>query len=230
MELSDFSRVLTHLRKEKGISQKKAAEALGVSQSLLSHYEKGIRECGLLFLVRAADFYGVTVDYLLGRSYEKNGTTIPVEDIPDENSSGRGNSGVRSMLPTLNKKLICNSVSVIMDTLAKINNKTLTNEVSTFLSVSVYKMFRMLYNANSDNPQTFFGCDDKNYIFMSDSALSSAQSHIYKELKNLETKDSEKINTIQLDEDSIKRDFPLFSSSVFNLLQNSETKIGARKK
>ena len=70
MAISDFPRVLTHLRKEAGISQKKAAESLGISQALLSHYEKGIRECGLIFLVRAADFYGVSVDYLLTENDE----------------------------------------------------------------------------------------------------------------------------------------------------------------
>ena len=68
---ADFSRILTLLRKEKGISQKTAAQQLGVSQALLSHYEKGIRECGLDFLVRCADFYGVSCDYLLGRSQER---------------------------------------------------------------------------------------------------------------------------------------------------------------
>lgn len=58
---SDFPRILTLLRKEQGISQKKAAADLGISQALLSHYEKGIRECGLDFIVRTADYYGVSV-------------------------------------------------------------------------------------------------------------------------------------------------------------------------
>lgn len=62
---SDFPRILTLLRKEQGISQKKAAADLGISQALLSHYEKGIRECGLDFIVRTADYYGVSCDYLL---------------------------------------------------------------------------------------------------------------------------------------------------------------------
>ena len=79
---SDFPRVLSLLRKEKGISQKEAANQLGVSQALLSHYEKGIRECGLDFLIRAADFYGVSADYLLGRSADPDGMTLTVEDIP----------------------------------------------------------------------------------------------------------------------------------------------------
>ena len=69
---SHFPRIITLLRKERGLSQKKAAEALHISQALLSHYEKGIRECGLDFVVRAADFYGVSCDYLLGRTKEKD--------------------------------------------------------------------------------------------------------------------------------------------------------------
>lgn len=61
-----FSARLTELRRERGISQKEAAEKLGVSQALLSHYEKGIRECGLDFLCKAAAYYDVSCDYLLG--------------------------------------------------------------------------------------------------------------------------------------------------------------------
>ena len=71
---TDFPRILTLLRKERHISQKEAAEALGVAQALLSHYEKGKRECGLDFLVKAADYYNVSTDYLLGRSAMSTGT------------------------------------------------------------------------------------------------------------------------------------------------------------
>ncbi len=61
-----FSARLTELRRERGLSQKEAAEKLGVSQALLSHYEKGIRECGLDFICKAAACYDVSCDYLLG--------------------------------------------------------------------------------------------------------------------------------------------------------------------
>lgn len=64
----DISARLTSLRKERNLSQKEAAGALGVSQALLSHYEKGIRECRLEFLARASEYYDVTADYLLGLS------------------------------------------------------------------------------------------------------------------------------------------------------------------
>ena len=49
------------------MSQKDAAKMLGVSQSLLSHYEKGIRECSLDFVCRASNFFDVSCDYLLGQ-------------------------------------------------------------------------------------------------------------------------------------------------------------------
>ena len=57
-----YTSIITLLRKEKGVTQKQAAEDLGVSQALLSHSEKGIRECGLEFVVRVADYYGVSCE------------------------------------------------------------------------------------------------------------------------------------------------------------------------
>lgn len=70
---SKFASILSQLRKERNISQKKAAGDLHISQALLSHYEKGIRECGLDFVIRCADYYAVTTDYLLGISESRNG-------------------------------------------------------------------------------------------------------------------------------------------------------------
>ena len=83
---ANFALRLSDLRKEKNLSQKEAASCLGVSQALLSHYEKGIRECGLDFLKRACDYYDVTSDYLLGLTDSRNGlndiydmTVIPTD-------------------------------------------------------------------------------------------------------------------------------------------------------
>ena len=77
----EFNRIITLLRKERGITQKQAAQDLGISQAQLSHYEKGIRECGLAFVVQVADYYDVSCDYLLGRSAERSGQTISVEEL-----------------------------------------------------------------------------------------------------------------------------------------------------
>ncbi len=70
-----FSERLASLRKERGLTQKEAAEHLGVSAALLSHYEKGIRECGLAFLCKAASFYDVSCDYILGVSDSRHAMT-----------------------------------------------------------------------------------------------------------------------------------------------------------
>ena len=111
----EFNRIITLLRKERGITQKQAAQDLGISQAQLSHYEKGIRECGLAFVVQVADYYGVSCDYLLGRSADRNGQTIQVADLPDTESSTAGSIYRGSVLPTMYKKLIENSLDILYD-------------------------------------------------------------------------------------------------------------------
>jgi transcriptional regulator with XRE-family HTH domain len=56
------------LRRAMGQSQSQAAAKLGVSQALLSHYENGSREPKLEFIVKLCDYYGVSADYLIGRT------------------------------------------------------------------------------------------------------------------------------------------------------------------
>ena len=74
-----FPQTLSALRREKGISQRQAAAELNISQALLSHYENGAREPGLGFVCRACDYYGVSADYILGRSDEHNAASAAVE-------------------------------------------------------------------------------------------------------------------------------------------------------
>ena len=63
-----FHEILAGLRYRSGKRQRQVAADLGISQALLSHYGNGTREPGLDFLTRACDYYGVTADYLLGRT------------------------------------------------------------------------------------------------------------------------------------------------------------------
>ena len=67
-----FPETLSALRRDKNISQRKAAADLNISQALLSHYENGAREPGLGFVCRACDYYGVSADYLLCRTDRSN--------------------------------------------------------------------------------------------------------------------------------------------------------------
>ncbi len=56
---------LKELRKSKDISQVKLAMELHTTQNTISRYETGEREPGIAELIQLADFFGVSVDYLL---------------------------------------------------------------------------------------------------------------------------------------------------------------------
>ena len=75
---SDFAGILSSLRREKGLSQRHAAAELGISQALLSHYENNAREPKLEFVIKACDYYGVSADYILGRSKDRTTQTLPL--------------------------------------------------------------------------------------------------------------------------------------------------------
>lgn len=155
MVQTEFPRILTLLRKEKGMSQKFAAKELGISQALLSHYEKGIRECGLAFVLRAAEFYDVSCDYLLGKSPERHGQIMPVQQ-DEENSESEKAKNPKAFLAIYQKKLISSSLNILYDLLIKSENKGLTQEVSSFLSLSVYRMFRTVFRCNKNNKEEMF--------------------------------------------------------------------------
>ena len=59
---------LRELRKAKGISQLKLALDLNTNQNTISRYETGEREPGLVELIKIADYFNVSVDYLLERT------------------------------------------------------------------------------------------------------------------------------------------------------------------
>ena len=160
---SDFSRSLSLLRQERGLSQRQVAKELGISQALLSHYENGIREPGLAFVVKACDFYNVSADFLLGRTLSRDGTTILDADTLYDASTERDNVLRGSVLATLSKKLLVNSVGVLFDLLSKLNDKRAIKAAANYLSVAVYNLYRDLYRASPDYNDDFFPEPDWQY-------------------------------------------------------------------
>jgi len=59
---------LKDLREDKDLVQKQVAAILGIDQRVYSNYETGKREIPTRFICTLADFYGVSTDYLLGRT------------------------------------------------------------------------------------------------------------------------------------------------------------------
>ena len=209
----EFNRIITLLRKERGITQKQAAQDLGISQAQLSHYEKGIRECGLAFVVQVADYYDVSCDYLLGRSAERSGQTITVEELPEGNSATGGSVYRGSVLPTMYKKLIENSLDILYDKLQESRDKQLVVGVSSYLMLAVYKMFRLLYEASPKN------------------AMSMAEGDLAAALTGEDgTRDSLEPATLALSTDQLARDYPRHATSLFNLVKNAEEAMRGLKK
>lgn len=59
---------LRELRKSKGISQLKLAMDLSMSQNSISRYETGSHEADYATLIKIADYFNVSIDYLLERT------------------------------------------------------------------------------------------------------------------------------------------------------------------
>jgi transcriptional regulator with XRE-family HTH domain len=59
---------LKELRIEKGLSQQQLAEQFGVSQQTVWKYETGVNEPDIKMLNQYADYFGVSIDYLVERT------------------------------------------------------------------------------------------------------------------------------------------------------------------
>lgn len=58
---------IRNLREDRDLKQKDLAALLNVSQNTYSQYETGVIEITASTLIKLADFYGVSVDFLLDR-------------------------------------------------------------------------------------------------------------------------------------------------------------------
>ena len=65
--MNKFSEQLSSLRTELNLSRLQLAEKLNVSVRLISYWENGQRECDFDMLIKIADLFSVSIDYLLGR-------------------------------------------------------------------------------------------------------------------------------------------------------------------
>ena len=69
--MTTFAEIITALREETGKKRQETADALGISRASLEYYEKGKRKPDIEILANFADYYGVSADYLLGRTTAK---------------------------------------------------------------------------------------------------------------------------------------------------------------
>lgn len=97
-----FGELLAMLRKERGILQKELATYLNVTVATISNYEKGVHAPDYETLVKLADFFDVSTDYLLQRTEYK------------------------SSISTLNQKLIVNyTVSELVNAILQLDQSSM---------------------------------------------------------------------------------------------------------
>lgn len=215
---SDFSRTLALLRREKKISQRTAATDLGVSQALLSHYENGLREPGLSFVVRAADYYGVSCDYLLGRSMARDGSSVPAARLHDASADGAGNPENPFLLQ---RRLVVNAAALLFDISEKAGSEQLSSEIATYLSMAIYKVFRYLYAADPSGVEEAFRTASEHFDCLCNAQMNLSELRIRAAAKGMGGfgLEREEIQLPSLQPADLARNFPNLSSSMLTLLQ-----------
>ena len=68
----DCQRRIRDLREDHDLTQQQVAEILGTSQTMYARYERGANELPIRHLIRLAELYEVSTDYILGRTNRKN--------------------------------------------------------------------------------------------------------------------------------------------------------------
>ena len=210
---TDFSRTLSLLRQEKGVSQRKAAAELGISQALLSHYENGIREPGLAFVTRVCDYYHVSADYLLGRTLSRDGSIIDAGDVYD--ASGEKGSLRGSIMATLQKKLVVNTVSVLFDQLGKTGSRPAIPAAGDYLSGALYGLLRQLYRRCGGN-EDFFAVAPGDY----DAGLSQADMTLSRVRYRQALDQAEDLP--QMTPDTLTAAYPGLGQSVAQVIHNTD--------
>ncbi len=214
----DFSRTLTLLRREKGVSQRAAAAQLGISQALLSHYEKGAREPGLNFVTRACDYSGGSADYLLGRTMLRDGTLIAPEDLHDA-AGDKDNRLQGSVSALLHKKLLINSLSLLFDLLGRTGDKPLIEAAASYLGDAAYVVFRRLYAACGENPDAFFSVHAGIYSLAAVSDMARREALMLTRLAAIGKKRA--VLPASLSHDRLLSDYPQLGQSLLMLVQQA---------
>ncbi len=79
-----FGNILRELREEKDLTQVELAKKLNITSQSLSQYELGKRIPDIEMIDRLANFFNVSVDYLLGRTDIKNSSMFTIKEFEEE--------------------------------------------------------------------------------------------------------------------------------------------------
>ena len=188
----------------------------------MSHYENGIREPGLAFVVRACEYYHVSADFLLGRTLAREGGALTEDDLvsmADQGSILRG-----SVLATLQSKLISGAVSVLFDLLGKLNDKAVVNEAAGLLGGAVYALFRRLHRAAGGNEAMFSAPAELVGMGLSDAEMKLAEARYAQALEALRRQGAQ---FPEVGGESLSRNYPGSGQCITQVLHSADAKAAA---
>lgn len=217
---SEFSRTLSLLRRERGVSQRTAAADLGISQALLSHYENGVREPGLSFVVKACDYYNVSADFILGRTLSREGSMLTAEEVL--NAAEPGNILQGSVLATLQSKLLGGAIGVLFGLLGKLGDKNAINAAAAYLGNGVYQLYRHLYRSAGAN-ENYFALDAEDCTLgMADAEMKLEESRY---LHALHQQEEQKTAFPNLSSEAVAEAYPGRCQSLTQVLSTADARL-----
>lgn len=217
---TEFSRKLSLLRKERGVSQRTVAKDLGISQALLSHYENGVREPGLAFVVKACDYYHVSADFVLGRTLSRDGNGLTTDDLL--NAAEQGNVLQGSLLATLQTKLIGGAISVLFGLLGKLNDRTAINAAASYLGSGVYQLYRRFYRAAGANESYFATEPDVFHMGAADADMKLSETRY---VRALQERNQQKMEFPDLSGEALAQAYPGKNQSLTQILHNTDARL-----
>ena len=216
----EFSRTLSLLRQERGVSQRTAAKDLGISQALLSHYENGVREPGLAFVVRACEYYHVSADFMLGRTLARNGTMLSSEEVL--NAPEPGNVLQGSVLATLQSKLLTGALGVLFGLLGALGDKTAINAAASYLGTAIYQLYRHLYRSAGAN-ESYFSLDADDCVM--DAAQADRKLAELQYVRSLRAQDKSAFPNVSAQ--ALADEFPGRCQSLTQVLSTADARLSA---
>ncbi len=93
-----FARILQDLREDKDISRKDLAMVLNISVSTLGMYEQGRREPNIDMLIKIANYFDVSIDFLVGRSFKNENNEMLTEALHVKNKIDKLPQGYKDII------------------------------------------------------------------------------------------------------------------------------------
>ena len=104
--MTNFGEILMQLRQEKHLSQAELGNVIFVSGGTISNYEKGVHYPDVEKRVALAEYFGVSIDYLLGRSRSRLSPDVFDQTLHEETTVGDVVQALQHFSPT-RKRAIC---------------------------------------------------------------------------------------------------------------------------